>query len=35
MEHELKEIIEKCDKTIKQEDFDTLKNYYTDDAILE
>ncbi|MET3658407.1 YybH family protein [Sporosarcina psychrophila] len=34
MEHELKEFIEKCDKAIKQEDFDTLKNYYTDDAIL-
>ena len=34
MEHELKEFIKKCDKAIKQEDFDTLKNYYTDDAIL-
>ena len=34
MEHELKEFIKKCDNAIKQEDFDTLKNYYTDDAIL-
>lgn len=34
MEHELKEIIKKCDLAIKQEDFDTLMNYYTDDAIL-
>jgi len=34
MEHELKEIIKKCDNAIKQEDFDTLVNYYTDDAIL-
>ncbi|MFT4414182.1 YybH family protein [Fredinandcohnia humi] len=34
MEHELKEIIKKCDTAIKQEDFDTLMNYYTDDAIL-
>lgn len=34
MEHELKEIIKKCDIAIKQEDFDTLMNYYTDDAIL-
>ena len=34
MEHELKEIISKCDLAIKQEDFDTLVNYYTDDAIL-
>ena len=34
MEHELKEFIKKCDQAIKQEDFDTLKNYYTDDAIL-
>ncbi|WP_040203482.1 YybH family protein [Neobacillus jeddahensis] len=34
MEHELKEIIKKCDTAIKQEDFDTLMNYYTDDAVL-
>lgn len=34
MNHELKELISKCDVAIKQEDFDTLMNYYTDDAIL-
>ncbi|AGK53564.1 YybH family protein [Bacillus sp. 1NLA3E] len=34
MEHELKEVIKKCDHAIKQEDFDSLMNYYTDDAIL-
>lgn len=34
MEHELKEFIKKCDTAIKKEDFDTLMNYYTDDAIL-
>ena len=34
MEHGLKEIIKKCDMAIKQEDFDTLMIYYTDDAIL-
>ncbi|HWP96939.1 MAG TPA: DUF4440 domain-containing protein [Syntrophomonadaceae bacterium] len=34
MEHELKEFIKKCDIAIKREDFDTLMNYYTDDAIL-
>src|SRR3954452_8394669 len=34
MEHELKGFIKKCDIAIKQEDFDTLMNYYTDDAIL-
>src|SRR4051794_4088629 len=34
MEHELKELIRKCDQAIKQEDFDTLMNYYMDDAIL-
>ncbi|WP_141561123.1 MULTISPECIES: DUF4440 domain-containing protein [unclassified Bacillus (in: firmicutes)] len=33
-EHELKGLIKKCDIAIKQEDFDTLINYYTDDAIL-
>lgn len=34
MEHELKEVIKKCDLAIKQEEFETLMNYYTDDAIL-
>ena len=34
MEHEIKEIIKKCDLAIKNEDFDTLMNYYTEDAIL-
>lgn len=34
MEHELKEIIRKCDLAIKQEDFDFLMNYYTEDAVL-
>ena len=34
MEHEIKEIIKKCDFAIKQEDFDSLMNYYTEDAIL-
>ncbi|MCP3764680.1 DUF4440 domain-containing protein [Domibacillus sp. A3M-37] len=34
MERELKEFIKKCDIAIKQEDFDTLMSYYTDDAIL-
>lgn len=34
MEHELKEVIRKCDEAIKNEDFDTLMNYYTEDAIL-
>ncbi|OIK08174.1 DUF4440 domain-containing protein [Bacillus sp. MUM 13] len=34
MEHELKEVIKLCDTAIKKEDFDTLMNYYTDDAIL-
>ena len=34
MEHELKEFIKKCDHAIRREDFDTLMNYYTDDAIL-
>ena len=34
MEHELQDFIKKCDIAIKQEDFDTLMNYYTDDAIL-
>lgn len=34
MEHDLKALINKFDLAIKQEDFDTLMNYYTDDAIL-
>jgi uncharacterized protein (TIGR02246 family) len=34
MEHELKELIRKCDLAIKNEDFDTLMDYYTDDAVL-
>ncbi|WP_338448419.1 DUF4440 domain-containing protein [Niallia oryzisoli] len=34
MEHDLKELIKKCDLAIKQEDFETLMDYYTDDAIL-
>lgn len=34
MEHELKTVIEKCDLAIKKKDFDTLMNYYTEDAIL-
>lgn len=34
MEHELKEVIKRCDIAIKNEDFDTLMTYYTDDAIL-
>lgn len=34
MEHALKEVIKKCDYAIRQEDFDTLMKYYTDDAIL-
>lgn len=34
MEHELKAFIKKCDLAIKQKDFDTLMNYYTNDAIL-
>ncbi|MFJ5761973.1 YybH family protein [Neobacillus sp. NPDC093182] len=34
MEHELKALIKKCDLAIKNEDFDTLMDYYTDDAVL-
>ncbi len=34
MEHDLKEVIKKCDLATKLEDFETLQNYYTDDAIL-
>lgn len=34
VERELKELIKKCDLAIKMEDFDTLVNYYTEDAVL-
>lgn len=34
MEHEIKELIKKCDLAIRHEEFDTLMNFYTDDAIL-
>ena len=32
MKHELKKLIKKADLAIKNEDFDTLMNYYTDDS---
>lgn len=34
MEEEIKQIIQACDTAIRQEDFDTLMTYYTDDAVL-
>ncbi|MTH54960.1 DUF4440 domain-containing protein [Bacillus mangrovi] len=34
MGHELEQIIEACDAAIKNEDFDTLMSYYTEDAVL-
>lgn len=34
MEEEIKQIIRACDTAIRQEDFDTLMAYYTDDAVL-
>ncbi|MCY9377011.1 nuclear transport factor 2 family protein [Bacillus sp. T17B1] len=34
MEQRVKDIISACDLAIKNEDFDTLMNYYTEDAIL-
>jgi ketosteroid isomerase-like protein len=34
MGHELKEIIGQCDLAIQREDFDTLMDYYSDDAVL-
>ena len=34
MEHALKELIKTCELAMKQEDFDTIMNYYTDDAIM-
>jgi uncharacterized protein (TIGR02246 family) len=34
MDHEIKDLIKRCDLAIRQENFDTLMDYYTDDAIL-
>lgn len=34
LEQQIKDIISACDVAIKNEDFDTLMNYYTEDAIL-
>ncbi|MCV0026749.1 YybH family protein [Bacillus sp. XT-2] len=34
MEQQIKEIISACDVAIRNENFDTLMNYYTEDAIL-
>ena len=34
MEHELKELIRQCDLAIRNEEFDTLMNFYTDEALL-
>ncbi|KKB91106.1 MULTISPECIES: YybH family protein [Bacillus] len=34
MEQQLKEIISACDLAIQNEDFDTLMNYYSEDAVL-
>ncbi|AXC55060.1 DUF4440 domain-containing protein [Bacillus spizizenii] len=34
MEQQLKDIISACDLTIQNEDFDTLMNYYSEDAVL-
>jgi len=34
LEQQIKDIISACDLAIKNEDFDTLMNYYTEDAIL-
>jgi ketosteroid isomerase-like protein len=34
MDHIIKELIKEADLAIKNEDFDTLMDYYTDDAIL-
>ncbi|ASB63140.1 hypothetical protein SC22_01155 [Bacillus sp. A053] len=34
MEQQLKDIISACDVAIQNEDFDTLMNYYSEDAIL-
>lgn len=34
MEQQLKDIISACDVAIQNEDFDTLMNYYSEDAVL-
>ncbi|MDO4177527.1 MAG: DUF4440 domain-containing protein, partial [Bacillota bacterium] len=34
MNEEIKKLIDEADKAIKEERFDDLKNYYTDDAVL-
>lgn len=34
MNEEIKRLIDEADKAIKEERFDDLKNYYTDDAVL-
>ncbi|MGR3188533.1 YybH family protein [Bacillus subtilis] len=34
MEQQLKDIISACDLAIQNEDFDTLMNYYSEDAVL-
>ncbi|QJC90864.1 Ketosteroid isomerase YybH [Bacillus subtilis] len=34
MEQQIKDIISACDLAIQNEDFDTLMNYYTEDAVL-
>lgn len=34
LEQQLKEIISACDLAIQNEDFDTLMNYYSEDAVL-
>ena len=34
MEHELKSIIAACDQAIREEQFDNLMQYYTDEAVL-
>lgn len=34
LEQQLKDIISACDSAIQNEDFDTLMNYYSEDAIL-
>lgn len=34
MNEEIKKLIDEADRAIKEERFDDLKNYYTDDAVL-
>lgn len=34
LEQQIKDIISACDLAIQNEDFDTLMNYYTEDAVL-